>query len=170
MTQESRCRENGKSLQCESVNGIAPLRWGTDRAKISFLHGEEPQLPSPHRRPDGLLSLSLSLSLNARFARARRAPYIFPSALLVFLWLQPYCESCSQNLVSRADRCGKSRCRVCAAGGGEGDRTHGPYRSQFFGCGVEFKNYANYAESIIWSRSRFRGIDFFASQASGVDF
>lgn len=93
---------------CESVNGIAPLRWGTGSAKISLLHGEEPQLPSPHRRPDGLLSLSVSLSLNARFARATRAPYIFPSALLLFLWLQPYCESCSPNLVFGADRCGNS--------------------------------------------------------------
>ena len=137
--------------------------------KSHFFTGKNPSCPP---LTDGLtaFSLSLSLSLNARFARATREPYIFPSALLVFLWLQPYCESCSQNLVSRADRCGKSRCRVCAAGGGEGDRTHGPYRSQFIGCGVEFKIYANYAESIIWSRSRFRGIVFFASQASGVDF
>ena len=62
---------------CESVNGIAPLRWGTGSAKISLLHGEEPQLPSPHRRPDGLLSLSLSLSLLTRASRALRARLTF---------------------------------------------------------------------------------------------
>ena len=32
------------------------------------------------------------------------------------------------------------------------------------------KSQTKVAESITWSRSRFRGVDFFASQASGVDF
>ena len=43
-------------------------------------------------------------------------------------------------------------------------------RSQLSGCGVDIKTCAKLAESIIWSRSRFRGVDFFASHASGVDF
>ena len=42
-------------------------------------------------------------------------------------------------------------------------------RSQLSGCGIDLKNHAKLAESIIWSRSRFRGVDFFASQATGVD-
>ena len=43
-------------------------------------------------------------------------------------------------------------------------------RSQLSGCGVDIKTYAKLTESIILTRSRFRGVDFFASQASGVDF
>ena len=43
-------------------------------------------------------------------------------------------------------------------------------RSELFGRGVDIQTHAKLAESIMWPRSQFRGVDFYTSQASGVDF
>ena len=42
--------------------------------------------------------------------------------------------------------------------------------SQLSGRGVDIQTHAKLAESIMWPRSQFRGVDFYISQASGVDF
>ena len=43
-------------------------------------------------------------------------------------------------------------------------------RNQLSNRGVDIQTHAKLAESIMWPRSQFRGVDFYTSQASGVDF
>ena len=63
-----------------------------------------------------------------------------------------------------------SRCIICVDGVAMRRHTHGGWAESIIRPRSRYPNPQILAESIMWWRSRYRGVDFCASQASGVDF